>query len=332
MNRLQIACSGLLLAQASFGAAPKPSPHTAVLLQFHKIWDEAKHNAFTDLARFQNHWICAFREGTAHESPDGSIRILISEDGSTWTSTALLRRAGEDLRDPKLSITPDGRLMVDVGIEKSAAMTHDRSAVYFSSDGIKWTDPVEVGPPGKWLWRIAWHKGTAYSISYERIHNEYATLFASRDGKSFHVLADHLMQGDGPDEAALAFEPDDTALCLIRREVGDRAAWLGRSRPPYQHWDWVSLHVPIGGPCLLVLPDGTVLAAGRRSARAESSTVLYRLDATAGKLTELLTLPSGGDTSYPGLVWYGGTLWMSYYSSHTGRTSVYIAQIKLANQ
>ncbi|MEK8105428.1 hypothetical protein NKG94_10170 [Micromonospora sp. M12] len=37
-----------------------------------------------------------------------------------------------------------------------------------------------------------------------------------------------------------------------------------------------------------------------------------------GALTELVALPSGGDTSYPGLVWHDDLLWVSYYSSHEG--------------
>ena len=40
-----------------------------------------------------------------------------------------------------------------------------------------------------------------------------------------------------------------------------------------------------------------------------------------------LELPSGGDTSYPGLVWYDGILWVSYYSSHEGKTSIYLAKL-----
>jgi len=53
------------------------------------------------------------------------------------------------------------------------------------------------------------------------------------------------------------------------------------------------------------------------------------LDPQAGTLTEFLKLPSGGDTSYPGLVWHDGLLWVSYYSSHEGKTSVYLAKVKL---
>ena len=51
------------------------------------------------------------------------------------------------------------------------------------------------------------------------------------------------------------------------------------------------------------------------------------IDPEYGTLTEVLTLPSGGDTSYPGLVWHDGLLWVSYYSSHEGKTSIYLAKV-----
>ena len=48
-----------------------------------------------------------------------------------------------------------------------------------------------------------------------------------------------------------------------------------------------------------------------------------------GKLTEALKLPSGGDTSYAGLVWHDGLLWISYYSSHEGKTNIYLAKVRI---
>ena len=45
--------------------------------------------------------------------------------------------------------------------------------------------------------------------------------------------------------------------------------------------------------------------------------------------SEKVTLPSGGDNSYPGLVWHGGQLWVSYYSSHEGKTSIYLARVEV---
>ena len=43
------------------------------------------------------------------------------------------------------------------------------------------------------------------------------------------------------------------------------------------------------------------------------------------QLTPLVTLPSGGDTSYSAFVWHEGLLWTSYYSSHEGKTAIYLA-------
>jgi hypothetical protein len=50
----------------------------------------------------------------------------------------------------------------------------------------------------------------------------------------------------------------------------------------------------------------------------------------AGKLQEALKLPSGGDTSYAGLVWHAVLLWVSYYSSHEGKSAIYLARVKVA--
>jgi hypothetical protein len=70
------------------------------------------------------------------------------------------------------------------------------------------------------------------------------------------------------------------------------------------------------------------LWAAGRSYPGGAKTVLARMTAQ-GEYTPLLTLPSGGDTSYPGLVWHDGLLWMSYYSSHEGKSAIYLAQIRL---
>ena len=69
-------------------------------------------------------------------------------------------------------------------------------------------------------------------------------------------------------------------------------------------------------------------ASGRRYHDGGSaSTVLARM--TRQSYEPVLTLPSGGDTSYPGMVWHEKLLWMSYYSSHESKTSIYLAKIHL---
>ena len=135
---------------------------------------------------------------------------------------------------------------------------------------------------------------------------------------------DFFPHGPGASEATLRFLADDTALCLLRlnnmpAQDGQRPFWdrtstlypLGMERPRAQ----------IGGPNMIQLPDGRFVAAVRLYDK-QARTALCWLDPPAGKLTEFLTLPSGGDTSYAGLVLHDGLLWVSYYSSHEGKTSI----------
>src|SRR5690349_9577926 len=92
--------------------APAADPPTLTLVESRRIWDAAPHNAFTDLIRFKGEWFCVFREGQGHVSPDGSLRVISSRDGEQWQSAALITSPTSDLRDAKITETPDGRLML----------------------------------------------------------------------------------------------------------------------------------------------------------------------------------------------------------------------------
>ncbi len=60
-----------------------------------------------------------------------------------------------------------------------------------------------------------------------------------------------------------------------------------------------------------------------------ATTTLARM--TRDSYEPALTLPSGGDCSYPGLVWHDDSLWMSYYSPHEGKTRTYRAKNRFKN-
>ena len=77
------------LGACAFSADSAPKPE---LLESRKIWDAAPHNAFTDLIRLKGAWYCCFREGSAHVSPDGAVRVITSTDGQQWTPAARLTR------------------------------------------------------------------------------------------------------------------------------------------------------------------------------------------------------------------------------------------------
>jgi hypothetical protein len=299
------------------------------LLEVRMIWDKAPHNAFTDLIRFKGRWFCVFREGKAHVSPDGALRVITSKNGRTWTSAALIVYPGADLRDAKITTAPGGRLMLSgaAALHQPAEIRH-QSLVWFSNDGTKWSEPVKIGDPDFWLWRSTWHKGTAYSIGYSTAERKLIRLYASRDGARFDTLVENLFDRGYPNETSLEFGNDGLALCLLRRDGQAPSAQLGLSRPPYVDWSWQDLGVRIGGPHLIRLPDGRIVAAVRLH-DGGARTALMWLDPDAVKLTEFLRLPSGGDTSYAGLVYHDNHLWVSYYSSHEGKAQIYLARVKV---
>jgi hypothetical protein len=300
------------------------------LVSVEKIWDRGPHNAFTDLARWHDRWYCVFREAEGHVGGDGKIRVLTSPDGLAWSTAALVAEEGIDLRDPKLSVTPDDRLMLLMGgsvYRGGRTLLGRQPRVAFSADGRDWSAPRRVLEEGDWLWRVTWHDGRAYGVSYRNDENggSRIDLCVSRDGLQYERLK-RLEVPDHPNEATLRFQPDGTMLALVRREAGDGQTWYGRARPPYQDWELRSIGERLGGPNFVVLPMGSVWAAGRSHANG-TKTVVAQL--TSSGLVNSLVLPSGGDTSYPGLVLHDGLLWMSYYSSHEGKAAIYLAKIEL---
>ena len=308
----------------------------AELLDLRCIWQEAPHNAFTDLIRFEGRFLCAFREGRGHVSTDGRIRVLASSDGLEWESIACVRLAGADLRDANLSITPDGRLMLVSGAalrEEDDARAQVGTVASFSKDAVEWSEPVWLTEAGRWMWRVAWQDGRAYGVSYSAgDQRRFLELHKSGEGTRFEVCLTPLFEQGFPTEACLEFEADGGALCLVRRDKEQDSAFFGTAAAPYDEWRFRDLGLHVGGPCLRRLPDGRLLLAGRRKGeeRAEHRTVLWQLERESARLRELLVLPSGSDTSYPGLVWFEDRLWMSYYSSHEGEQArIYLARISL---
>jgi hypothetical protein len=144
----------------------------------------------------------------------------------------------------------------------------------------------------------------------------------------FQVVT-HLDVPGHPNETTVRFQPDGTMVALVRREGGDRVGWVGSAAAPYKAWKWKPLAERVGGPNFVFRDGGPTIAAARLYDKPVR-TVLGPLDVGEGKFTEVLKLPSGGDTSYAGLVWHDGVLWVSYYSSHEGKTSIYLARAKIA--
>jgi len=329
--RLAVSIFALLPGENLVAAGAPPA---LKLISVKRIWDEAPHNSFGDLIRFKDRWYCVFREASAHLSSGGKIRVLSSTDGEQWTSVGLIAQDDVGLVDPKLTITPQGRLMLSGGaitVLASGAESY-RSVVRFSGNGSDWSEGQFVGDTDNWLWSPAWKDGTAYCVGYEIAPRGpkagLAYLYRSQDGITWNA-SERIAFPNG-NETSLVFETGGTAYALLRRDGINAGlnALLGTAPPPYTNWTWKELGLRIGGPEMIQLPDGRLLAATRLYDGGVRTSLSW-IDPARGTLTEALKLPSGGDTSYAGMVLHGGKLWMSYYSSHEGKANVYLAQIAI---
>ncbi len=314
-----------------------------------KIWDQAPHNAFTDLIRFDNHFYCAFREGISHVGGknSGKIRILKSKEGKQWNSVALLETEELDLRDAKLSITPQNLIMVTMaGAVFEEGMVRelfpmvafsDKSGMNFSLPERSVIDPA-VAPTKDWIWRVTWHKGVGYGIDYQLKENArdrktlkkdawLVYLLKTTDGKYFEKVA-QLAIDDLPNEATLRFDEKDNMHVLVRREAKDQMGVLAKSAYPYQNWTYHPLEVRLGGPNFLFLKNDRLVIGTRYYEGAATFTALLVTD-SQGSILKTIKLPSGGDTSYPGMVVHDKELWVSYYSGHEGKAGIYLAKIPM---
>lgn len=314
-----------------------------------KVWgDGTWHCAFTSIAEFKGRYYISFREYDSHifnseGEAQGRIRIISSKNGKKWESVALISKEGYDLRDPKLSVTPDNRLMITVGgsIYRNKELVGCEPHVIFSSDGKSYSEPQPLVLDSKtksthdWLWRVTWHDGVAYGVSYSKKEGDKWELYLYKgtDGIKYDFVS-HLKCDGFPNETTVRFLPDGRMALLIRRDAGDRHNIWATSSAPYTEWKMTKCGSHMGGPDFIVLDDGKIVAGGRTNFMGAPQTTLFTGNDT-GRFVEKITLPSAGDNSYPGFLRVGDELWVSYYSGHeTSRPSIYLAKIpiKVLNQ
>jgi hypothetical protein len=333
-------CAVSIALLASLNPPPPAVAQDATHAQYsvQRVWDEAPHNAFTDLVRFRDRFYCTFREGAGHvpssAGTDGKVRVIASDDAEKWRSIALVAEQGIDLRDPKLSITPDGRLMLLMGgsrYDQGQLLGYSPRVSFSDASGGEFPAPTPIVLDKKiatgkdWLWRVTWREDVAYGVVYQSTGDGSTVhLVRSKDGVNFEAVADLGLTGQ-PNESTIRFREEEM-LMVVRREGGNTYGMFGRSRPPYTEWSWREMTHRLGGPDFLVLPNGQTILGTRKHTPAGAKTMIARL-ADDGTVTELLELPSGGDTSYPGMLVHDGSLYVSYYSSHEGKTAIYLAII-----
>ncbi len=336
--------AGLMLAAASIAQAE------ATLDWMVCVQNDGMHNAFTDLALWKGQYYLCFRHGGTHMTMDGEIRVMRSPDMKTWEPCGTLKTFGDD-RDPHFAVTDD-RLYVyfgtwDLRHDPGHGMP-DRGAVrsHFATteDGATWSKIQAVYEPPFWMWRVRHLNGAFYSAGYTACRPKPSAretrLLRSEDGLEWSlvsVVTTERMAG----EADFWFDPDGSMWMLSRTgdEAGDAA--LFHSDASLTAWQRADTGTLVHSPATVLWKDRRFIA-GRGKDGETSNTSLWELK--GDKLELLLTLPSGGDTAYPGLLvneasLAGDTprLYISWYSQHETRdtrnaAAVYVGEIVVAPQ
>jgi len=323
------------------------------VIEVRKVFDDGRHNAFTDLVRWRGEYYLAFRNATDHISRDGRILLLRSSDGREWEQVATLETE-EDDRDPKFLATPERLFLYSPGWlpgEGHEPEFHRGTKVATTGDGRSWTDLQPCTEPNVTFWRPRTFEGVHYVAAYTStgrgdMAGWRSRLLRSEDGLSWEEVST-IYLGQGANETCLSFAPDGTLTALVRREEEPRIPAICRAHPPWgvpkrpkgrlgcpdREWECTSANRFLQGPMLERIGE-RLLVAGRCREGGEMRTGLFWLDGANLELIELL--PSGGDTSYAAMAPAGEGHWLlSYYSSHEyttgsrGPAAIYLAELAL---
>jgi hypothetical protein len=302
------------------------------------VWNEAPHNAFTDLIKFTDFYYCVFREGSSHNSYDGKLRVVRSIDGITWNKFSLLSLQNKDLRDPHFFIDDNNILAIGTNAtDKNGAF--ENKVYKLQLDSFVLSKRMQVDND-YWLWSFSKFNGKLYSMGYnirQTCFNNFVNstkskimLFHNEDSActSFsNVLPGNLSVSNFhcPNESTMTFTGDSSLITVLRDENGE-GSHVGISKFPFFNWEWKSFPYYVRGPKVALLPNGKLfLCAG--SMINYNKTYYEIIDPKTLAVEKVRAFVSGGDTGYPGVIIEGNTALVSYYSSHEGNSRVYIERI-----
>jgi len=315
-------------------------------IQVSKIWDQGKHNAFPDLFQYKKYFYVAFREGNSHVDNlnNGKVRLIRSTDLKNWETIELFEMDGVDIREARLSKMPDGTLLVTLaaGVWKDGQYLSLSPYVSFSDkkgENFSVLTKTEIDsaikPALDWIWRVTWHKNTGYGILYQiypgqrNTKNWNAFLVKTSDGIKYEKVSQLNIDGN-PNESTIRIDNKGKMYVLVRRESADQMGVLAKSDFPYVNWNFNKLTWRLGGPNFLFLNNDQLIIGSRYREDKSAITALLVTDLN-GNVQKIVRLPSSGDTSYPGMIIHKKQLLVVYYSSHEGKSNIYLASIPLKN-
>ncbi|NSL89784.1 hypothetical protein ECE50_023275 [Chitinophaga sp. Mgbs1] len=307
------------------------------ILSVKKIYDAQKHCAFSDLTKFKGAWYLVFRASDNHAyTKNGTVEVLKSTDGDTWAPEVSYETPEMDLRDPKFDVNNNQLLVFTQGVKFNPDKTvkFQRGVVMEAEkDPFTRSKPytIDYDAPAYWPWRFSKLKNTSYAIGYSETP-KVLQLVKTDNFKKLTKVCDLSYIERVPSEGTVRFR-DNNCYILLRRSG---PTLLGVSTVNDMcNFKWIELPIiGMGGPNFVFYDANTLILSGRdypnndyTYAGGRTSIFVYKIK--ENKTFRVATLPSGGDTGYPGLYLQGNRLWVSFHSAHEGTTKIYLAKAEL---
>jgi len=228
------------------------------------------------------------------------------------------------------------------------------SHVVLSRDGQAWSTPQQMFRPNYWVWSVLYVEDDLqapfYAAAYQAGGGGPIDLshsihcLQSADARLWWydslIVPETYGRNSLPSEPALALLDDVGTLgCVVRQEKLPLCVLVGQERKGTRKWTIQKGKTScVHAPALINIGDTWILGGrklvfdapairnvvtpskyGTTPEKVTTATMsLWEFDWDDGMSKPLLTLPSWGDCSYPGLVWDDANqvLWCAYYSQH----------------
>lgn len=293
------------------------------------IWEGNNYAAFTSLSYYNGYFYCAFREGNSHYDANGNncgmIRIIRSKKGKIWRNFKTIKIDGHDLRDPQLSITPAGRLilLMENVVYKQGKAIFRKSCVAFIFPKKELSEllPISYKPAleRNWLWNIEWIDNIAYGFIYV----PFFALVKSTDGLNYNIVRKFNLK-QTPSEASVIVDNRNNFFAIARSEGN---AYIGIGDRVSGEWFWHASNYKIG--CPKIIKVGKDVYVIGRNMSSKPHTTLFKYNAIKKDVEPFIELSDTGDCSYPGIVYRKGYLFISHYEGNGTNSNILLTKIKI---
>jgi len=296
-------------------------------LEVRPIVADGKHNAFTALVCWKDAYWLSFRKAQSHSSGDGDLIVLRSPDAKKWTEVLRLDVLPDD-RDPQFLPTDKRLLLYDPAL-KGGELT---SFVTYTDDGETWSKPQPVYKPRYIFWKPVEHGGKFYATAHVKSRDgkqRDVHLIRSADGLRWEKVS-FIRGGNWESETTIHFAADDKIVAFLRQKYGSPQSSILESTAPFTEWTehpTPKLHFS-GHAAYRFKGVDYLLTRHFESGRKNPGVMIYTF--SGRELKPYCSLPAGGDCAYAAAVQDGDEMLVSYYSSHTGTTNIYLARVPLA--